>query len=167
MEKWLPVQGYDGFYEVSDMGRIRSFKQCKEGKIMKIKRMRDTYLYINLTKEGKCKTLSLHRIIAQTFIENPENKPCINYIDGCKENNAVSNLQWSTYKENNKHALEKNLRAYGAKRVVLTRLIDGEKLTFPSMTKASLFLGHNRRFVTWCTQLGKNIIQGYKVEVVS
>lgn len=69
----------------------------------------DGYHRIQIWKDGKCRMVSWHRIIAETFIPNPENKPFINHIDGNKQNNSVYNLEWCTQKENIEHAIKNKL----------------------------------------------------------
>lgn len=107
-EIWKPVAGYDVVYAVSSLGRI---KNIITGQILKgapqIKGYRRVLLSV-----GGVKTLLVHRLVAQAFIENKENKPCVNHIDGDKTNNLVSNLEWVTYRENNLHSINNGRRTY-------------------------------------------------------
>lgn len=102
-EEWRPIAGYEGLYEVSDQGRIRSL--CK-GKCLispKIKFLQKHYkghLFIYLYKEGERKKFFVHRIVAVAFIPNPYMKLLVNHIDEVKHNNAVTNLEWMTEGEN-------------------------------------------------------------------
>jgi hypothetical protein len=109
VEIWKDVVGYESIYEISNFGNVKSFKYGKE-KIRKLRNDKDGYLLINLCKDKKVKTFKIHRLVAQAFIPNPDNKPQINHIDGNKSNNKVDNLEWVTNKENSKHAVEKLLR---------------------------------------------------------
>lgn len=111
MESWTTLNiGTDG-YMISSIGRIKSTKQCRtEG---------ERFLSINIGNHGYCvcqirvnglrKTLSIHRLVAQSFLANPDNKPCVNHKNGIKTDNRVRNLEWTTYSENNKHARDKKL----------------------------------------------------------
>lgn len=105
-EEWKDVIGYEGRYKVSSFGRVRSFVNgSKKGCILHPNRHRQGYFWIRL--DGKCKLI--HRLVAEAFIPNPENKKTINHIDGVKSNNCVENLEWATQSENNKHAFRTGL----------------------------------------------------------
>lgn len=118
IEEWRDVVGYEGSYQVSNMGRIKGLTRKTKGrsrndneftrmlpsKIMKPKRGGNTdYWYIALCKDGGIKYRSIHRLVAIAFIENPENKAEVNHKDGNKKNNLVDNLEWMTRSENLKH----------------------------------------------------------------
>lgn len=117
-EVWKDVAGYEGLYQVSNLGRIKSlnrmsihhhpknravFKNHWKGVILK-PRLTNGYCYVGLWKNNKMTNFRVHRIVAITFIPNPQKLPCVNHIDGNKENNSVLNLEWCTYKENIEHA---------------------------------------------------------------
>lgn len=107
MEK--SINGYPG-YTITENGDIFSTKS-KQKKKLKQGNFWTGYKKINLVNKDKVrKTLSVHRLVAETFIPNPENKPQVNHIDGNKENNHVSNLEWVTIEENARHALDNELR---------------------------------------------------------
>lgn len=122
--QWRPVVGYEGFYEVSDTGRIRAVDRIVNGRRyqsreVKVQKLRTGYSSVRLYKAGIGKTFTVHRMVAKAFIPNTKNKLCVNHKDGNKNNNVVSNLEWLTHEENNKHAhanglnyiSEKNMRA--------------------------------------------------------
>lgn len=98
MENWKKIEGYSD-YEVSDKGRIKSFKFGKE-RILKQYKNKNGYLQIGLWKNGKMKSHSVHRLVANAFIENPENKKCVDHVNGIKTDNKVKNLRFATYSEN-------------------------------------------------------------------
>lgn len=98
-EEWKDIEGYEGLYQVSNLGRVYS---CKSDRILKPSG--DKYLHVALCTNNKPKTTLLHRLVAEAFISNPENKPQVNHIDGDKMNNMVDNLEWTTAQENINHA---------------------------------------------------------------
>lgn len=122
-EYWVNILGFEGLYQVSNKGRIKSLDKTvtrKDG----IKRfyperiMNPTIDYFGYTHVILCsndgtlkRTVSkTHRLVATAFIPNPENKPCVNHINGIKTDNMVENLEWCTYSENEKHAYENDLK---------------------------------------------------------
>lgn len=102
-EEWKPIYGYDGMYEVSNYGRVKSYKYNSDGRILKSGNNRLGYYYVVLCKEGKEKTCSIHRLVAEAFIPNPNNFSCINHKDENKGNNCVQNLEWCTHSYNNSY----------------------------------------------------------------
>lgn len=103
MEQWRPIKGFEGLYEVSNKGRVRSF-YTREAKVLKPSINKDGYLKAGLSKDGKMYLKSIHRLVASAFIPNIGDKPQVNHIDGDKTNNTVDNLEWVTCKENIQHA---------------------------------------------------------------
>lgn len=101
LEVYAPIKGFPD-YLVTSQGRVLSLKYGKM-KELKQRKNRDGYYYVDLCKNSKHPHKTVHRLVAQAFISNPYNKPCINHIDVNKTNNHVSNLEWCTYKENNNH----------------------------------------------------------------
>lgn len=100
-EIWKDIKGYEGLYQVSNIGRIKSFKRNES--IMQPNDNGKGYLQVGLTKNGKRSYFKIHRLVAEVFIPNPDNKPEVNHIDGNKKNNTVENLEWCTTKENCQH----------------------------------------------------------------
>ena len=95
-EVWKNIVGYEGLYEVSNKGRV--YSHFIKG--IKKKRLHNGYEVIDLTKDNKRTTKSVHRLVAIAFIDNPENKPTVNHINEIKSDNNVENLMWATHKEN-------------------------------------------------------------------
>jgi hypothetical protein len=99
-EKWKEIDGYDGMYQVSDLGRVRSLKFGKV-RVLRDGKNRDGYLTITLNKDRKKKSVYVHRLVAQAFIPNDdESKIYINHIDECKQNNRMGNLEYCTAQYN-------------------------------------------------------------------
>lgn len=141
VEEWRPIKDYEGLYEVSDWGRVRSldsivngrnqwgaeFQWVKKGKIRKLFKHYDTpYLFVSLKKNGKSHPKDVHRMVAETFIPNPENKPCVGHMDCNETNNCAENLYWCTYPENNNHPITKKRMSEGQKRF----FANGGKIAF-------------------------------------
>ena len=113
-EIWRDIKNYEGLYQVSNKGRVKSLERIiirKNGRKFSVKgRILNPsldhygYLQVALSNEsGKKKTFKVHRLVCEAFHENPVNKPCVNHIDENKANNTVSNLEWCTIAENNNH----------------------------------------------------------------
>ena len=109
-EQWVDIAGYEGFYQVSSLGRIKTVERYEAEKNRIIReRIRvpvavHGYLYCELWKCGKHKRYAIHRLVATAFIPNPDGKPQVNHLDGDKTNNSVANLEWCTASENERHA---------------------------------------------------------------
>jgi hypothetical protein len=109
-EIWKDIKGYEGYYQVSNLGRVKSVARVIQRKskpytvkekILKARPDKDGYKYLVLCVNCKTKTTSIHRLVAQAFIPNPDNLPCINHKDENPANNNVENLEWCTYSYNN------------------------------------------------------------------
>ena len=114
MVTWKDINGFEGFYQISSDGDVRSLDRFDgirvvKGRNIKPNLKQNGYLQVGLRKEGKRKWFSIHRLVAIHFIENPENKPQVNHIDCNKQNNHVDNLEWVTSQENFAHAKDNNL----------------------------------------------------------
>ena len=126
-EIWRNVQDYEGLYQISNLGRIKRLaywhnvgiknikKIYKQERILKQSRDSSGYKQVCLTKNSKKKSYSIHKMMAIAFIPNLENKEQVNHKDGNKINNIIDNLEWCTYHENLRHAMNHDLRAIGEK----------------------------------------------------
>ena len=113
-EIWKDVKNYEGLYQVSNYGRVKSlnFDRIKKEKIMKSYVDKIGYYSIRLCKNGKSKLVRVHRLVAESFLQRPNKNTEVNHIDGNKLNNFVDNLEWVTHKENMIHAFKNNLAQY-------------------------------------------------------
>ena len=113
-ETWKDVKGYEGLYQVSDKGRVKSLERIsimKNGskrlireRILKPRPTKDGYVQVYLCNgRGEKKNSFIHRLVCEAFHKNPMNEPCVNHIDENKTNNTANNLEWCTYAENNRH----------------------------------------------------------------
>ena len=119
VEVWKDIQDFEGLYQVSSFGRVKSLarlRQTRNGRfapkrelILKQKISKSGYCVLNLCKNSVKYHFSVHRLVAQAFLENPEHKPTVNHKDSNKLNNSVSNLEWSTSTEQMNHAVTNNL----------------------------------------------------------
>ena len=98
-EEWAAIDGCKN-YQVSWWGRVRN---AKTGRILKACVSSNTYLTLNLSKMGKAKSFSVHVLVAREWVENPDNKRCVDHIDGNKTNNHYENLRWATHSENGRN----------------------------------------------------------------
>lgn len=117
-EVWKDIPEYEGLYQVSNFGRIKSLprkykkRYIKKENIKSPSKLPKGYLRIGLCKEGKIKYYAIHRLVAESFISNEDNKPCVNHKDCNPSNNKVDNLEWCSYLENNNyknHHLKRNM----------------------------------------------------------
>jgi hypothetical protein len=107
-EVWKDIEGYAGLYQVSNMGRVKSLRKKKEY-IKKPSKQPNGYQHISFTVNRQYTFLYIHRLVAEAFLPNPNQKNEVNHLDGNKSNNTVNNLQWTTAAENTNHAIRTGL----------------------------------------------------------
>lgn len=149
-ECWLPVVGFEGCYEVSNKGRIRSLDRkvwngkvwfFKKGIILKMSKTTTGYWKVELSKKGvKKKSFKVHRLVAIAFVENIEGKPNVNHIDGDPLNNNAENLEWCTQKENMLHAARNGLcnggkNPYINKEQIVKEYLADRKISVSALSK--------------------------------
>ena len=150
MEKnlWRPIKGYEGYYEVSNSGEIKSLertiivsgrsRKLKE-KILKPKINNDGYVHIQFSRNGCYSTFTVHRLVAEAFLEIPDDKVFVNHINGNKLDNNVQNLEWVTRSENMQHAFKLGLCSKRNRRVRILDKCSGAK--YNSMKEAATING--------------------------
>ena len=151
-EIWKEIPGYEGYFEVSNLGNFRSLDRIIKyrdnktrnypGKPLKVEQIRDGYQRIVLMKDSIKKRYMCHRLVALTFIENPNNLPQVNHKDGIRNNNCINNLEWCTQSENERHSIDclgKTMKGKTNSKMVYCKELDR---TFKSMRQAVQFIGN-------------------------
>ena len=143
-EIWRPIDGYEGLYEVSSLGHVRSLPRdyhygtIDSPLLMKLDTVNGGYLRVTLSKNGERKRHMVNRLVAQAFIPNLGNKPVVNHINTVRTDNRVENLEWCTYKENSNHAdCPKKIGKKVSKSVMQCQKDGTPIAVFPSMTAAA------------------------------
>lgn len=190
IEIWKDIKDFEGLYQVSNLGRVRSLdRPYHKGKILTPAfDGKKNYLFVGLHKNKVVKQKNVHRLVAETFIDNPNNYPCINHIDENKTNNHVENLEWCTIKYNSNYGNGKErmilsrksnknyqdsllrgqetrnrLKCSGAEKQVLQYTLDGMFLhEWKSMTEAERQLGISRCGIAKCCKGIFKQFKGYK-----
>lgn len=137
-EVWKDVVGFEGYYKVSDKGNVYSVVRMVRGRkcggiMLKPRYDKDGYLRVTLYKNGEQRTIFIHRLVLEAFVENPKNLPEVNHIDENKTNNELSNLEWCTSRHNTNHG---TLIERLSKKVRAVNVETGEVLTFSSVKEA-------------------------------
>lgn len=164
-EQWKDIPGYEGIYQASTLGRIRTCENKTtyterhgvrhwKQRILKQKYQRRYRAKENgkrdarvcLWKDGKEKTHLVSRLVAMTWCDGYSEELTVNHIDGDTENNNASNLEWVTYKENSIHSFRTGLHASHVKPIILT--VNGNNLQFNTLASASRFLGYNSGYLS-------------------
>ena len=109
-EIWKNIKGYEGLYQISNLGRVKSFRR-KNKVILKLREDKDSYLLVNLYKDRKQRTFKVHRLVAQAFLDDKNNLPEVNHRDENKVNNCLENLEWCTHVYNNNYGTKNRVRS--------------------------------------------------------
>ena len=153
METWKSIAGYEGIYEVSDQGRVKSLKYGKE-RILKPRKDSCGYLQVNLCKDGQKKMSLVHRLVSKAFIPNPNNLETVNHKDEVKTNNVASNLEWMSRVDNKRYSANKSVKMFDKS--------TGELLaTFPSLMEAERVTGIDNRNISKCCTVKYKSSGGY------
>ena len=149
-EIWCPVKNYENLYEVSDQGRVKSVGYGKD-RILSPGRDKGGYLLVGLYKNGERKWYLVHRLVAQTFIPNPDNLPEVNHIDEVKTHNSVMNLEWCDKKYNNNYGTHNQRMADKKSKPVLQYTKSGELVKeWKSTRDVQRNLNYNQSNISKC-----------------
>lgn len=163
-EHWKAVVGYEGLYEVSDQGRIRSLNYHRTGKwkIIKLSQMKQGYLKAVLCKNKKATTYRVHRLVAMAFIPNPNNLPEINHINECPWDNRVENLEWCNHKYNCNHGTRVERIVKNNSKQVGQCTFDGKLIfVFPNTGEAARQTGFSRGNIISCCNGNRKTCGGF------
>lgn len=168
-EEWRPIKGYEGQYEVSNHGRIKSLSREENNRTLKDRIMKQYvgktgYMQVRLCKNNQTKLWKVHDLIAKSFIENPYDFPIVNHKDGNKINNDISNLEWCSYSHNIKHAYRTGLRMM---RPIEQRTKDGSFVKkWDCATDASKGTGINLSHIWGCCNHQRKSAGGFKWQYI-
>ena len=163
MEIWKDIKGWEGLYKVSNLGNVYG---CKKKHLLKFAD-RNGYCMVKLQNNGRNKTYAVHRLVAQSFIPNPENKPQVNHINTIKTDNRVENLEWCTSNENLKHAFKNGLIDISKMTDITSKRVcqysrNGDLITtWKSLSEASRNLNVQIGNITKCCQGKIHTTGGY------
>lgn len=147
-EEFRDIPGYEGLYEVSNLGRVRN---KKTGRILKPFKNTNGYFRLDLCKNGIRRAAKVHRLVAEAFIPNPQNLPCVNHKDENKINNCLDNLEWCTYEYNNNYGTIKERKSEKMSKPVLQLDRNGNFVReWPSARKVEEELGINDGNISSC-----------------
>ena len=175
-EIWKAVQGYEGRYEISNLGRVKSlnYNHTKKPKILAPKHHSSGYDTVTLCNNGIHKNKPIHKLVADAFIPNPNNLPQVNHIDGDKSHYSVDNLEWVSASDNVRHAIKNGLRrpfvsdnGFGAthihRRAVYQFSMDGELIQrWECISDASREYSCRPSSIVNCCQGRNKSLRGYK-----
>lgn len=181
-EIWKDIKGYEGLYQISNLGDVKSLERVSiQSHLLPeliLKQGKSRYRQVELCdKYGKATSKLVHRLVALNHIDNPENKPCVNHIDGDKWNNRNDNLEWCTYRENNIHAYKNGLskppmknkhgsKHVAAKKIEINCIENGNKELFHSIIEAALYLKTKPQNISRVLTGKRNKHKGHKFNYV-
>lgn len=181
------LKGYEDYYLIDSLGNVISIPRLSKNKnqfsngyaVLGTKINKNGYVNVTICINNKTKTLLLHRLVAQAFIPNPNNYPCVNHIDGNKFNNNIENLEWCTHQQNSRHAFENNVNGFKDKCILnlekinqeikyIKIIVEKNGITniFNSSKEAAEFIGCNKDSLTRAIREKKECcgfnVKGYK-----
>lgn len=163
-EVWKDIEGYEGYYQISSLGKVKSLKN---NKVRKLIEDRDGYLWVALYKNKKQRIFFVHRLVAKCFIENNINKPQVNHKDENKQNNKVDNLEWVTAKENINYGTRTHKASQKHNKPIRVIYRDGTYEIWESATIFANEFGLNRDSISDNIRSGRMSRSGLKFEYIN
>ena len=171
-EIWKDIPGYEGYYQASNLGNIKSLlfqnnvfnKKYKREKILKPKKSKDNTLRVELWKDGNNKTWLVHRLVALTYLENGNTNLTVNHKDGNRLNNNLENLEMVTLKENIQHAFRTGLQ--NQIKIKITDKVTGTIILPSSLAEGSKIINQSHGYLSNKTKKGKFENDRYKWELI-
>ena len=163
-EVWKDIRGYEGYYQVSNLGRVKNIKFNRS-----LKQSYDSYGYliVVLSKDGCHRTRTVHRLVAETFIPNENKHKQVNHKDENKQNNNVENLEWCDNKYNcNYGSRNKKISQRLSKRIIQFSLLGNKIKKWDSMTEAAKSIGCDISAISMCCNGIRKSAGGYRWEYV-
>ena len=168
-EVWRDIEGYEGLYQVSSEGRVKSLerKGCKRERILKPGVRSKGYLFVVLCAGGKSRMFSVHRLVCQAFHDNPENKLDVNHINENKTDNRACNLEWSTRKENCNHGTRNVRMAIAKSRPIAQYTLNGKLLkVWPSTAEVERRAGFDHSAISKAANGNRKTAYGFRWKYV-
>ena len=171
-EEWRDVVGYEGLYQVSDQGRVKSLErniphwrggeQIRKERILKPTPIKDGYLIVDLCAGGKRKRFLVHRLVCEAFHGNPEGKPQVNHINEDKADNRAANLEWCTAKENINYGTRNERSAKTQSKSVVQYTLNGELVkVWPSTMEVQRQTGFSQGAVSEVANGNRKTAHGF------
>ena len=172
MEIWKDIEGYEGLYQVSNLGRVKSLGRYinnngglyfRKEKIMKVCKDKKGYNVCGLSKNNNPKTLKVHRLVASAFIPNPNNLPQVNHRNEDKTDNRVDNLEWCDNDYNRNYGTRNKRASVSCRKTILQISLEGDLLRkWDSAIEVEKELGFNNSSITKCCKGKQKTCGGYK-----
>lgn len=161
MARWKAIKGYNNQYWISDEGNVMSLKN--KGRLLKPNLMNTGYYSVNLCKNGKLQLRLIHRLVAEAFIPNPDNLPCVNHKNEIKTDNRVENLEWCSYSYNNKYNNLEERKAISRSKPVIQYDMQGNFIRkWLSATEVERQMGYFNQNIQTCCQGKRKTAYGFK-----
>lgn len=172
VEVWKDIPEYENLYQVSNLGRVRSLdrtvynnggEELRKGSILKGGKAgrNSQYHYVRLSKDGKVTNKYIHRLVAEAFIQNPENKPTVDHLNRDTNNNTLVNLRWATYDEQVNNRNNKNIQ----NRKPINIEYNGKVITFNSQTECAKYFGTSKNRINELFKGKRSEYKGIKISV--